>query len=99
MQELGVYIDESLVTSATTIGELEALLESQQEAQAVLPPFYKWPINLWFVWLRELIHHLIMFPLLTIMYKARATGTEHLNKLDGPALFASNHNGIEWKPC
>lgn len=95
-QELGVYIDESLVSSETTFGALESLLESQQEAQAVLPPFYKWPIKLWFVWLREILHRTLMFPILSIMYKARASGMENLNKLEGPALFAANHNGIEW---
>lgn len=95
-QELGVYIDESLVSSSTTVGELEAMTETQKQATANLPPFYKWPITRWFVWVRELLHQAILFPILTIMYKSTKIGTENLQSLNGPSLFAANHNAIQW---
>ncbi|PKB62026.1 MAG: hypothetical protein BZY79_00860 [SAR202 cluster bacterium Casp-Chloro-G4] len=95
-QELGVYIDESLVSSPTTVAQLEVMIDSQQEATANLPRFYKWPITLWFKWVRELLHHSLPFPILTIMYKATKSGTENLASLHGPSLFAANHNAIQW---
>ena len=95
-QELGVYIDESLLSSSTTVAELEAMMESQREATAVLPRFYKWPTTRWFVWVRELLHHVLLFPILVIMYKPTRYGVENLEALDGPSLFAVNHNAIQW---
>ena len=95
-QELGVYIDESLVSSTTTVAELESMLESQRDATANLPKFYQWPLTRWFVWVRELIHHVALFPVLAIMYKATTHGVENLDVLDGPSLFAVNHNAIQW---
>ena len=93
-QELGVYIDESLVDSGTTLAQLLGLLESQEEAKAALPPFYTWPLSLWFSLLREVLHQFVVFPLLSARYRIRATGLEHLDDLDGPVLFAANHNAV-----
>ena len=93
-QELGVYIDESLVDSGTTLEQLQGLLASQEEAKAALPPFYTWPLSFWFSLLREVLHQVVVFPLLSARYRIRATGLEHLDGLDGPALFAANHNAV-----
>ena len=93
-QELGVYIDESLVTSRTTFAELQGLLDSQGEAKAALPPFYTWPLSFWFTLLREVLHQTVVFPLLGIRYRIRASGLEHLQDLGGPVLFAANHNAV-----
>ena len=93
-QELGVYIDESLVDSGTTLEQLQRLLDSQQEAKATLPPFYTWPLSFWFSLLREVLHQVVVFPLLSARYRIRATGLEHLDGLDGPVLFAANHNAV-----
>lgn len=95
-QELGVYIDESMVSSATTVAELESMLDSQQEATANLPKFYQWPVTRWFVWVREAIHIAVLFPIIAIMYKTTRFGVENLDALDGPSLFAANHNAIQW---
>jgi long-chain acyl-CoA synthetase len=93
-QELGVYIDESMVDSGTTLAQLQRLLESQVEARASLPPFYTWPLSFWFTLLREVLHQTLVFPLLSVRYRIRATGLEHLQHLDGPVLFAANHNAV-----
>ena len=93
-QELGVYIDESLVDSGTTLAQLQGLLESQEEAKAALPPFYTWPLSFWFSLLREVLHQVVVFPLLSARYRIRTTGLEHLDGLDGPVLFAANHNAV-----
>jgi long-chain acyl-CoA synthetase len=94
-QELGVYIDESLVGSQTTFAQLQALLDSQVQAKAALPPFYTWPLSTWFSLLREVLHKVLVFPLFGVLYRARATGLEHLpDSPGGPLLFAANHNAV-----
>jgi long-chain acyl-CoA synthetase len=92
-QEMGVYIDESLVGSQTTFGELQELLDTQVQAKAALPPFYTWPLSIWFSLLREVLHRALVFPVFSIRYRARASGLEHLPD-DGPVLFAANHNAV-----
>ena len=93
-QELGVYIDESLVGSNTTFGELLRLLRSQEEAKASLPPFYTWPLTIWFAAVREVVFRLLLTPVLAVVYRVRAQGQEHLRDLSGAVLFAANHNAI-----
>ena len=94
-QELGVYIDESLVGSQTTFAELQALLDSHVQAKAALPPFYTWPLSVWFSLLRKLLHKTVVFPLFSIRYRVRASGLEHLpDSPGGPLLFAANHNAV-----
>ncbi len=92
-QELGVYIDESLVGSQTTFAELQKLLDTQAQAKAALPPFYTWPLSVWFSLLREVLHRVVVFPVFSIRYRARASGLEHLPD-GGPVLFAANHNAV-----
>ena len=92
-QEMGVYIDESLVGSQTTFAELQELLDTQMQAKATLPPFYTWPLSVWFSLLREVLHRVLVFPIFSIRYRARAIGLEHLPD-DGPVLFAANHNAV-----
>ena len=94
-QEMGVYIDESLVGSHTTFAELQELLASQAQAKAALPPFYTWPLSVWFSLLREVLHKTVVFPLFSVRYRVRATGLEHLPAgTGGPLLFAANHNAV-----
>jgi long-chain acyl-CoA synthetase len=93
-QELGVYIDESLVGSNTTFGELLRLLRSQEEAKAALPPFYTWPLSIWFAAVREVVFRLLLAPFLGAAYRVRVQGREHLRDLSGAVLFAANHNAI-----
>ena len=93
-QELGVYIDESLVSSATTFGELLRLLASQEQAKASLPPFYTWPLTIWFAAVREVLFRVLLSPFLRVLYRVRVQGREHLQNLSGSVLFAANHNAI-----
>ncbi|MDE0025865.1 MAG: AMP-binding protein [Spirochaetaceae bacterium] len=94
-QEMGVYIDESLVGSQTTFAELQKLLDTQAQAKAALPPFYTWPLSIWFSLLREVLHRVVVFPLFGVRYRVRATGLEHLPASPGgPLLFAANHNAV-----
>ena len=95
-QELGVYIDESLLGPSTTVGELQQLVSQQAQVKVTPLSFYRWPLTRWCTNLRALIHHTILFPSLSPMYRAHVTGLENLGSLKGPALFAINHNAIKF---
>ena len=95
-QELGVYIDESLLGPSTTVGELQQLVAQQAQAKGAALSFYRWPLTRWCTNLREVIQLAILFPWLSTRYRGQATGLENLGSLKGPALFAINHNAIRW---
>jgi long-chain acyl-CoA synthetase len=95
-QELGVYIDESLLGPSTTVGELQLLVAQQAQAKGVTLSFYRWPLTAWCINLREAIHHAFIFPWMSTMYRAQASGLENLHSLKSPVLFAINHNAIQW---
>ena len=94
-RELGVYIDDSLLGPATTVGELHRLVAEQTQAKGSPLHFYQWTLTTWCINLRELIHYGFLFPLLATKYRATATGLENLDNLKGPVLFAMNHNSIQ----
>ena len=95
-QELGVYIDESLVSPSTTVADIEDLMGRESGAGVSAPSFYRWPFSLWARAFREVIHLVVVFPLMSLGYRARLTGLENLDGLPGPVLFAVNHNAIQW---
>lgn len=95
-QELGVYVDETVVTPAMTLAELEELVAKQEKAGGSALRVYRWPLSRWCSALRESVHFGIVYPLLTIGYRAQVTGQENLEGLKGPVLFAVNHNAIQW---
>jgi len=89
-EELGVYVDEEQLGAASTLEELEALVGAGGSEQAL--PFPAWGRSAWCGLLRGFLQYAIVFPLLHVFYKVRVTGRNHLEALDGPTLFASNHN-------
>ena len=95
-QELGVYIDESLLGPSTTFGELQQLVAQQAQVKGAPLSFYRWPLTAWCTNLREAIQLAILFPWLSTRYQGQATGLENLGNLKGPVLFAINHNAIRW---
>ena len=95
-QELGTYIDESLVGPNTTVAGLKELMAQQAQVSGPGLRFYQWPLTAWCTVLRQGIHHAIVFPLLAFMYRRTVTGLENLEGLEGPVIFAINHNAIKW---
>ncbi|MCH8087806.1 MAG: 1-acyl-sn-glycerol-3-phosphate acyltransferase, partial [Chloroflexi bacterium] len=89
-EELGVYVDEEQLSPATTLHELEVLVQAGGDEQKL--PFPAWGRSLWCGVLRALIQNVVLFPLLHIFYKVRVTGRDQLDGLEAPLLFASNHN-------
>ena len=95
-QELGSYIDESLVGSSTTVERLKELVAERTAATGHGLRFYQWPLTAWCASLRQVIQYTVVFPLLATMYRSSVEGLENLEHVEGPVLFAINHNAVQW---
>ena len=89
--ELGVYLDESKVSPDTTVRQLSSLVEEGSRR----PPMVKfpgWGMRWWARMARGFFHQGAVFPLMTLAYGLKVSGSENLAGLTGPVLFASNHH-------
>ena len=98
-QELGVYVNETEVPPLTTVAEVERLVESRtnavtQETGAL--SFPRWPLTGWAGALRAVLQTLLAFPMFSALHRSRVSGLQHLRGLDGPAIYAINHNATRW---
>ena len=89
--DLGAYLDESQVGPDTTVRQLEQILE-EGASNPPLTKFPDWGMDWWCRMTRGAIQRLLMFPLLKLPYGLTVTGRERLRDMEGPVLFASNHN-------
>ena len=89
-QELGVYIDETLVHPETTVGDLEALLA--QGSASENERFPGWSRTTWCRAARSALHYVIVRPGIALLYQVQVHGRENLDGLSGPVLYAANHN-------
>lgn len=86
-------IDEGRFTEAASIGELRRLLDEPAAGAEPDEPvdFPSWnrarPVAL----VRRLSQALWILPIARLFAHLRVTGLEHLRDLDGPVIFASNH--------
>jgi long-chain acyl-CoA synthetase len=84
-------IDETAFTAAKTVGDLAALAR-QPRAPAPEPfQFPVWNRSWWADALRRINLPLWILPLARIFAWVRAEDLENLKDLDGPVIFASNH--------
>ena len=86
-------IDEARFSEAASIADLKQLVEAPPTAEAVEEPvdFPAWnrrqPVRL----IRRLSQAAWIVPLTRLFAYARVEGREHLAALEGPVIFASNH--------
>jgi long-chain acyl-CoA synthetase len=86
-------IDEGRFSEAASIADLKQLVEAPPTAEAVEEPvdFPSWnrrqPVRL----IRRLSQATWIVPLTRLFAYARVEGREHLAALEGPVIFASNH--------
>ncbi|MBI4201827.1 MAG: AMP-binding protein, partial [Chloroflexi bacterium] len=88
--EMGVYLDESQVTGVMTLGELEGLVQ-QGARQAAQVRYPDWPLHSLVRPLRALAQAGLFGTALSWFAPAKVEGRERLLGLQGPALFACNH--------
>ena len=89
--EIGVYVDDTDVSSRTTIAELRAIV-ARGERKPKMHRFPKWPRWRPVRWLRRGLMTCAVFPLLRLGYTVEVRGRERFRALDGPCLIVSNHN-------
>jgi long-chain acyl-CoA synthetase len=97
-EELGVYIDDAALTPSATVAELEHLIEA---ARGERPDtgIFGWPLSPFVRSIGIILQEVVLAPLVRIFYSVKITGTEKLDGLVAPVMFAPNHclhwdNGI-----
>jgi long-chain acyl-CoA synthetase len=84
-------IDESAFTGAKTVGDLMALSRQPRAPAPETFEFPKWNRSSWARALRRINLPLWILPLARVFAWVRAEGLENLRNLEGPVIFASNH--------
>lgn len=90
-EELGVYIDDGDLEPDETVAGLQARVD----AGAGVEPeegIHGWPLNPVVGAVRIGLQQGLMLPLVSLFYRRRVRGLEHLDGLRGPVVFAANHH-------
>lgn len=86
-----VDLSDSALSSATTVAELEKLLQGPSP-KAVSRPFPRWSQTLAPVrWLREIVYSVVTWPYTAIVARPAVVGRENLEGQPGPFLIICNH--------
>jgi long-chain acyl-CoA synthetase len=88
-----VTLSEAAVSEARTVGDLRRLTEHAADGTTVeetfaFPRWNRWPVVRL---LRNVSQRTWILPLAHIFFRLTVEGREHLTALDGPLVFASNH--------
>ncbi len=86
-----VDLDESRFTSASTIEDLEGILNQPDAAQGAAYQYPRWAQRAPVSALRTLAYYGLSWPATMIMARPRILGRENLRDLKGPLLFIANH--------
>jgi long-chain acyl-CoA synthetase len=86
-----VEIDEADFTAATTVGEIERMIQEGTRASAPVYPDTRWSQRFPATWIRLALFYLFILPLTRAMCWVRVRGADHLKELRGPVMFVSNH--------
>jgi long-chain acyl-CoA synthetase len=85
-----VDLNESRFTAASTLGDLEKMLQQSAEQRTDFS-YPRWTQRAPFAALRILVYYLLSFPATFLMAWPKIRGRENLRSLRGPVLFISNH--------
>src|SRR5439155_12958057 len=89
--ELGAYIDESLIAPETTVDQLETMVGAAQGGRSGTH-FYSWPLGPIAAVGRELLLQLVVFPLYHLFWRVRVVGRERIRNIRQPVIIAANHH-------
>ena len=97
-EELGVYIDDAALPPSATVAELERMVTAARDNKPDTGIF-GWPLSPFIRSIGLILQQFLLWPLVRIFYSVKITGTEKLEGLKGPVMFAPNHclhwdNGI-----
>jgi long-chain acyl-CoA synthetase len=90
-----VEIDEASFTAATTVGDIERIIQEGTRAEETEPsryPYPEWAQKFPVTWLRLALLYLVTLPITFALCRVRVRGRDKLKGLGRePALFVSNH--------
>jgi len=89
-EELGVYLDETVLDPDATIAELAALVDASRTTKR-RQGSHLWPLNPAVRAAGLAFQVLVMSPFAHLFYRVRTTGLEHLRAVEGPVLVTPNH--------
>jgi long-chain acyl-CoA synthetase len=97
-EEMGVYIDDAALDPAATVADLERMVAASRDAKPETGIF-GWPLSPFVRSIGLILQQFLVWPLVHLFYRVKITGTERLDGLRGPVMFAPNHclhwdNGI-----
>ena len=92
-EALSTTIDESAFANASTVADLEKLAAAPALGEAVPEPvdFPRWNRSRPIRWMRAVSQSAFLLPLARVFAWIDVEGLEHLNNLEGPVIFAANH--------
>jgi long-chain acyl-CoA synthetase len=98
-RRFGVTVDEGAYAACRSVGDLKRLVldpalagpAAGTSAPAELVDFPTWNRSKWAYAIRRVNLPLWLLPLARVFTWVRAEGREHLNGLEGPVIFAPNH--------
>ena len=86
-----IDLDEAVFTDATTVGDVERIVRGEVVESSTQYPYpilsHRFPIT----WIRALLFYSIILPITYVMSRLRVEGLSHLENLNEPALYISNH--------
>jgi long-chain acyl-CoA synthetase len=97
-EEMGIYIDDAALDPAATVADLERMVVASRDAKPETG-IYGWPLSPFVRSIGLILQQFLVWPLVHLFYRVKITGTEKLDGLRGPVMFAPNHclhwdNGI-----
>lgn len=90
-QRYQVDIDEAAFTAATTVGDIEKIINEGATQGVSQYPYTRWAQRFPVTWLRTILFYLFVLPLTWCMCRVRVEGSDRLDGLHGPVVFVSNH--------
>jgi long-chain acyl-CoA synthetase len=92
-QELGVDLPEEMVTTETTVAQLEEMVRRKGIAMEKIS-FPLWPLSPPVQEVRRTLQRLLVFPILGLFCELNVEGYENLQGLSEPHLLAANHTSM-----
>ncbi len=88
--EFRIDIDENMITSETTVDELEALVSKRKTSDSELH-FRRWTLSRSCRMVRVFFEWLLIRPLLSLFCKVKCLGWENVQTIQGPIFIIANH--------
>jgi long-chain acyl-CoA synthetase len=86
-----VEIDEAAFTDATTLRDIENIIQLGKHYEAAPYPFPRWQQRWPLSWLRTALLYSVVMPVIRVMGWPRVRGKEQLRNVRGPLVVVCNH--------